>query len=267
MQRVSTAVGLCLLLIDLAAATAAAQPHTREEIEAFMRAAKVVSVRELSTGVTRPRRLTLSDGAITHDAVFQAVDERKHEFRPPTGPPQLNFVDSWRYNVAAYRLAGLLGLERMMPVTIEYRFQGRTGALSWWAESLMDERERLRKKVSAPDPEGWNQDMHRLRVFTELVHDTDRNLGNVLVSPEWRVIMIDFTRAFRIYTIIRPKELERCDRDLLARLEALTPDGVKAAVEEYLTPPELTGVLKRRDLIVAHFKQLVAERGEARVLY
>ena len=267
MQRVSTTIALCLFTIELAAATAAAQPQTREEIEAFMRAAKVVRVRELSTGVTRPRRLTLSDGVTTHDAVFQAIDEYKKEFTPATGPRQLNFVDSWRYNVAAYRIAGLLGLEAMIPVTIEYRHQGRTGALSWWMDSLMDERERLRKKVSPPDPEAWNQDMHRLRVFTELVHDTDRNLGNVLVSPEWRVIMLDFTRAFRVYNVIRPKELQRCDRALLARLEALTPDAAKAAVEEYLTPAELAGVLKRRDLIVAHVKQLVAERGEGRVLY
>jgi hypothetical protein len=31
----------------------------------------------LLRGVTRSWRLTLSDGALTHDAAFQAVDERK----------------------------------------------------------------------------------------------------------------------------------------------------------------------------------------------
>lgn len=255
------------LVVALLLVVGGDEPRTREEIEAFMRAAKVVRVQELNTGVTRPMRLTLTDGAATHDAAFQAVDEQKSEFTPVGGPRQINFVDSWRYNVAAYRLSTLVGLEQMMPVTIEYEYRGRKGALSWWTDSLMDERLRLRKKISPRNPQVWNEDMHRLRVFTELVHDTDRNLGNVLVSKDWRVVMIDFTRAFRTFTVIRPKELERCDRNLLARLEALTQVDVRTHTDPYLTGPEITGVMKRRDLIVAHFKQLVAARGEEKVLY
>ena len=42
-----------------------------------MRSARVTAVRESCKGVTRPLRLTLSDGTTTHDASFQAVDERK----------------------------------------------------------------------------------------------------------------------------------------------------------------------------------------------
>jgi len=36
-----------------------------------------------------------------------------------------------------------------------------------------------------------------MRVFSQLVYDTDRNLGNVLISEDWHLWMIDFTRAFR----------------------------------------------------------------------
>ena len=60
-------------------------------------------------------------------------------------------MDSWRYNVGAYRLAGLLGLADMMPVTIEYRYRSKPGSLAWWMDSLMDEGERLKKKVQPPD--------------------------------------------------------------------------------------------------------------------
>ncbi len=186
------------LPVALAPAQAAAPPQTAQEIEAFMRTARVVRTRELSTGITRPLRLTLSDGAATHDAVFQRIDQKSAVFQPSRGPTEFNFVDSWRYNVAAYRLAVLLGLDGMMPVTIEYEYQGRSGALSWWMDSLMDERRRLKEKVQPPDVRAWNQDMYRMRLFASLVHDTDRNLGNVLVSPMWRVIMLDFTRAFRL---------------------------------------------------------------------
>jgi hypothetical protein len=258
----------CVVALVLQVAPAAADsPVTREEIESFMRRAKVVRTRELSGGVTRPLRLTLTDGSVTHDAVFQNVEEKRAVFVPARGPTEINFVDSWKYNIAAYRLAGLLGLESMMPVTIEYRWQGRVGALAWWMDSLMDERQRLKKNVKPPDTLAWNRDMYRMRVFAELVQDTDRNLGNVLVSPEWRVLMLDFTRAFRLHPTIREKEINQCDRRLLAALESLTLDRLRDAAGEFLTGFEAQAVMQRRDLLVAHVKRLVGERGEHRVLY
>ena len=43
----------------------------------FLKNAKVIRTRNTDKGVTAPKRLTLSDGTITHDAVFQAIDERQ----------------------------------------------------------------------------------------------------------------------------------------------------------------------------------------------
>jgi hypothetical protein len=263
----STPPLLVLVLLLPLQAPAAAPPSTPEAIEAFMRSATVVRTRGLSTGITRPLRLTLKDADVTHDAVFQAVDQKQAVFTPAHGTPEVNFVDSWRYNVAAYRLARLVGLEWMMPVTIEYRFQGRNGSLSWWRDSLMDERKRRKDKVRPPDVRAWNHDWYRMRVFSSLVYDSDRNLTNVLVSPQWRVIMLDFTRAFRLHETIKSSEINHCDRQLLARLEALTPELLKTAAGEVLTAHEMAAVMKRRDLLVAHVKELIAGRGEDKVLY
>ena len=251
----------------VAQAPVAQAPVTREEIEAFMRTAKVVGNRSTPSGVTRPSRLTLSDGTFTHDAVFQPIDERKHLFTPDSGKPEMNFVDSWKYNIAAVRIAELLGLADMMPPTIEYRYAGKTGALAWWMDNLMNEGERRKKKIAPPNSTAWNNDMYRQRGFMELVRDNDRNLTNVLISPAWRIIMIDFTRAFRLTDTIRPLELERADRALLARMEALTVDGVATATKGYLTDGEVKAVMRRRDLIVTHYRNLVQKLGEAKVLY
>jgi hypothetical protein len=266
-MRSSVCVIVSAIALAAAGSAAADTPRTRPEIEAFMRTAKVTAVRDSSKGVTRPLRLTLSDGTFTHDASFQAVDERKARMQGANGQSELNFVDSWRYNLAAYRLADRLGLADMMPITIEYRHRGRTGSLTWWVEALMDEGERLAKRVQPPDPALWNEDMLRMRVFMELVHDTDRNLGNVLVSPAWRVIMLDFTRAFRLWETIRVNELPRIDRALLAALETLTGAELAAATRDYLSRGEVDAVIKRRDLIVEHFRARVTQLGEARVLY
>ena len=256
-----------IALVSAASTAAADTPQTRSEIEAFMRSARVASVRESSKGVTRPLRLTLSDGTFTHDASFQAIEERKARMEGANGLTEFNFVDSWRYNLAAYRLADRLGLADMMPITIEYRYRNKIGSLTWWMDSLMDEGERLAKKLQPPDPALWNEDMLRMRVFMELVHDTDRNLGNVLVSPAWRVIMLDFTRAFRLWPTIRPNELPRIDRALLAELETLTGPELAVSTKDYLSRSEVEAVMKRRDLIVEHFRARVKQLGEARVLY
>ena len=268
-----TCLAVLALSVSLLSSLAAQPPVpaqgslTREQIEAFMRSAKVVGRKSTPSGVTRPSRLTLSDGTFKHDAVFQPIDERKHMFTPESGKPEMNFVDSWKYNIAAVRLAELLGIGEMMPPTIEYRYDGKPGALAWWMDTLMNEGERLKKKIQPPNPTAWNNDMYRQRVFMELVRDNDRNLTNVLISPEWRLIMIDFTRAFRLTDTIRPLELERADRALLAKMEGLTADALTTATKGYLSPGEVKAVMRRRDLIVAHYRNLVQKLGEAKVLY
>lgn len=259
-------------LAQPAAAPAAAPTLSVAEIRQFLLTAKITRSRDIGKGVTSPKRLTLTDGTITHDAAFQAVDERQSMANLSGGGRQatveMNFVDAYRYNLAAYTLAELLGLDHMMPVHVERRWNGKIGALSWWVDTLMEEGERLKKKVQPPNATDWNHQMYRMRVFAALTRDTDRNLGNVLITPEWKVMMIDFTRAFRLQTDLRyPEDLTKIDRALLPRLEALTNDGVKQAVGKQLTGPEIDAVMKRRDALVGHFKKLIADLGESAVLY
>lgn len=270
-----------VIALALAAPAALAQaplPETsapdlsRDEMRQFLQTAKIVKSRDIGKGVTRPKRLTLTQGALTHDAAFQAVDEKKvmvNLAQPGRAARmELNFVDHYRYNLAANGLAELLGLDYMMPVHVKRRWDGREGSLSWWVTTLMDDGERVKKKIPPPDPTDWNQQMYRMRVFAALTRDTDRNLGNVLITPEWKVVMIDFTRAFRLQAeLLYSEDMPKIDRALLPRIEALTKESIAMAVGDSLTSYEADAVLKRRDLIVAHFRKLIAEQGEDRVLY
>ena len=278
-----TRLGGVLVVLLLASAvpapayaqTAAAAPApqlTVEQMKDFLKTAKVIRSRTTSKGVTAPKRLTLTNGTITHDAVFQSVDERRMVANLSGGGRQatteLNFVDSYRYNLAAYAIAGLLGLDHMMPVYVERRWSGELGSMSWFAASIMDESERLKKKVQPPDPTDWNYQMYRMRVFTALTRDTDRNLTNVLITPDWKLMMIDFSRAFRLQAeLMHAADLSRMDRRLMAKLEALDRGEVKKAVDRWLLGAEIDAMMKRRDLLVAHFKKLIAELGEDKVLY
>ena len=250
------------------AAPATAAPLTKTEMAHFLATAKVVKHKDIPKGVTSPVRLTLSDGTLVHDAAFSSVDQRTPVMKFDSGRTELDFVDSYRFTLAAYRLAESLGLDDMMPVTVERQWDMRSGALSWWVDAKWDEGARLKKHIEPPDSEAWNQQMHRMRVFTALVADTDRNLGNVLISADWKLWMIDFTRAFRsTRKLLAPENLTRCDRRLLAALRALKQDEVEAATKPYLRKADVEAVMARRDLIVALFNRRVAEKGEALILY
>ncbi len=241
---------------------------TNEQIKQFLLTAKVVKSKQSGKGITSPWRLTLSDGTVTHDGSFQAVDEHKTSSQFSSGRTELNFVDSYKFNIAAYVLAELLGIEDMMPVYVERKWRGNSGSLSWWLPVQMDEEERHKRKVQAPDADAWNKQMYRVRVFDQLVADTDANLTNVLIGPDWKIYRVDFSRAFRLSKDLnRPDDLVQCDRKLLEKLKALDANEVAAKTKHYLTKDELKAVMARRDKIVDRFQKLVAEKGENQVLY
>ena len=240
---------------------------SREQMRDFLLTAEVVSFKEIGKGVTRPKRLTLTKNGFTHDAAFQSVDEQKQSNQVGNSI-ELNFVDAYRYNLAAYAVAGLVDLEHMMPMYVERKWRGKTGSISWWVETMMDEGERLKKKIEPPSSRLWNEQMFRMRVFAALIRDTDRNMGNVLITPDWKVMMIDFTRAFRRQSeLVYVKDLGRIDKALLARLEQLSKDSIKQAVGDYLTSIEIAAIIDRRDRLLVHFQKLIAEKGAAAVLY
>ena len=106
------------------------------------------------------------------------------------------------------------------------------------------------------------------RIFHELIADTDFNMTNVLITKDWRIWMIDFSRAFRTTTTVNnPKELTRADRTLLTRMRELTLDGVQQALGRWLTKSEIEGLMARRAQIVQFFDNAIAAKGEAAVLY
>jgi hypothetical protein len=250
-------------------ASSSAEPNlTEDQKEEFLQHAKVMASHQLGKGITHPWRLTLNDGNLTHDAAFQPVDEHKSVMTFSDGRTELNFVDSYRYDVAAYQLAKLLGVDNQIPVTVERKWNGQTGALSWWIPWKWDEAMRTQQGVHPPDPDGWNQQMYRIRVFDELVYDTDPNLTNVLITADWKVWRIDFTRAFRLYPNLRDtKNLVMCDRQLLEKLRQLDASTVLEKTKPFLTKSEVKALMARREKILNHIQQLVAQKGEGAVLY
>jgi hypothetical protein len=245
-------------------------PLTRAQMAEFLLHAKVVAHHSLSKGTTKPTRLTLTDGATTHDAVFQSIDETAQRERLASGHVELNFRDSYHYNIAAYRLAELIAMGDMVPVTVERGWNGAKGSLAWWIDWKWDEMMRRKEDAHAPPDRAipYSNEVHLSRLFAQLVDDTDRNQTNTLITADWHLYMVDFTRAFRTADVLqRPEGVQRCSHEVLQKLEALTRDTLVQATGGHLEPAAVSGVLARRDKIVARLRALVAERGEASVLF
>jgi hypothetical protein len=260
--------GLVAALPSGLAAQAARPPRTPEAREAFLEKADVVGSKKVGKGVTNPWRLTLRRGEFVQDAAFQDVDAEKEQARFRSGRTERDFRDFYGYNIAAYRLARLLGYDDLVPVSVERVWKGRRGALTWWVDKKWDEDERVKSGVTPPDVPAWERQLYLARAFTALVADSDRNLGNQLVTADFRLWLIDFTRAFRHTMELKsPSLLRRVDRRFYDRLKALTESDVEKQLAPWLDGPARKALLARRDAMVEHFAALADQRGDPSVVF
>jgi hypothetical protein len=255
---------------SLAAQSIVAPPSpslSPEEMEAFLLKGRIQNQRDAGSGVTGSRRATISDGRITHDVHIQTVDVAQSVFQAGRNT-ELNFKDSYRYNIAGYRVAQLIGLTTV-PMSVERSVDGKMAAVTWWVDDVkMDEKGRLKDKTLGTDIVKTTKQIQIMRVFDELIQNRDRNQGNILWTSDWTLWLIDHTRAFRLgHDLLKPEQLARIERGLLERLRAVTPESLARAVGESLTKGEQEALLVRCDRIVKHYDDRVARVGVVAVLF
>lgn len=268
------AVGALLLVLlpapDLLAqaAPAAAPKLSEQQMETFLRNGRIVSRRTGNRGVTDAFRVTLSDGTTTHDAQVQNVDISRAVFDVGPKFSEVGFRDSYKYNIAGYRLARMLGLTNV-PISVPRTVDGKPSAVTWWIDDVMfDEAGRTKAGTTGPNPQRTAAYVHILRVFDELIQNRDRNAGNFVYTRDWTMWMIDHTRAFRIgKELLKPELLQRCERAMCGAMRGLTREALAETMGDNLNGPEIDGVIARRDLILKLFDEKIAQRGEGAVLF
>lgn len=239
---------------------------TRAEMEEFLLTAEVGETQTLSKGVTGAMKATLSKDGKTYEAQIQTVDIFKPTMKIG-GQTIRNFRDSYKYNIAAYELDKMLG-SNLVPTTVARTYKGKKAAFTIWIEPvMMTEATRMANNAMPPNAESWNHQINRVRVFTQLIYDTDPNLGNLLITPQWRIWKVDLTRSFRQFKQLEDEsKLLTIDQDFYDALETLTFEGCKEALEDYLSGPEIKGLLARRDRILEIFDEKAAAEGREAVI-
>lgn len=236
-------------------------PERAEQRERFLATAPIVATKALGQGITHTTRVTLDDGVTKHDGHVQTIDIFQAEYKTKEFVEK-NFRDSYKYNIAAYRISKMLKLD-MAPPCVYREIDGKPGSICWWVDNVQfDELTRREKKIEPADGEDWTRQLNLVRVFDQLIDNTDRNQGNLLIDTDWNLWMIDHSRAFRVTTVLRrPEVLKRISRQLLDSLRAMTIEQCNAQLRPYLTDDEIRTVLVRRDLLLKFFANEISEKG------
>ncbi len=190
------------------------------------------------------------------------------------------FLESWKWEIAAYRIDKLIGLN-MVPVTIEKRFQGDLGSCQIWIEDTRTLKVIGDQKIKTPsykiDPK--NKSLFKQRAWDNLIYNQDRHLNQFLMTEDWRMLLIDHSRSFAsskasMRRLIYdekfnegPRLMKELPRTLYENIKTLTAEKIKGAVGDYLTDEEISAVLVRRDLVVAWVDNYIKKMGEDKVLY
>lgn len=239
-----------------------------EAAEQYLMRARVREMRDIGVGVTLPQRATLELDGVQRRAIFKTIDVTKPGITQLSGgTSEMNFQDSWQCEIPAYLIDRIIGLQ-MVPATIERSINGQRGSLQWWVQSMMAEADRQKKGVEAPDTEEFNRRLFKMHLFDQLIANVDRHMNNILITKDFDLRLIDHSRAFRRAPELRDtSKLTRFSQSLLDGIAKLEYQDLRKRTNRWLDDTQVRAIITRRDAIVALAKKLIAEKGEAAVIY
>jgi len=238
-------------------------------IQEMMRTARVVSREKVGRGIAGVEKLVLEHEDIQFHAAFRHVDITVRKSAPQgIEQPRKKYRDAAIFESAAYELSELLGIGRVPPV-VERSVDGQKGTVQIWMEAIRPEVVLIQgDQLLPPDVMRWKQQKQIMYVFDNLVANSDRNQGNLLIDRSWNIWFIDHTRAFkRSSTLIYRKRLKRCERQLWKSLREVDGETLRQRLEPFLENQEISKLLTRQRLLVRHIQSLINKNGEEEVLF
>jgi len=230
-----------------------------KSLEKFLKEAAVVSVdKNMVGGRTAPWIVLLDDGKAKHRAFFKYVNSQ----RPLPAP------DSYKYEIAAYELAKLLGIE-IVPCVVEREIMSVKGSLQIFLENCIKEKDRERKKLEPPDAKAFAAALEEIKVFENLAYDECEDKDDIMVHKDnWKVCRVDFSEAFfPSPELLRGCEMARCSKKLYQGMLQTSDDAIRSAIKAWLNDEEINALLLRKKLIIDKINKLIEENGEDAVLF
>jgi hypothetical protein len=226
-------------------------PDFRAPFEDLLKTAEVISVEELGRELTAPKRVYLKKDEIELKAVWR-----------PLQPARDGAQSNYKSEIAAYELDKMLELD-MVPPAVERMIEGRSGSIQLWVNGC-----KLYKDVQGkiPAASSWNHQVSRMNLFDALIGNTARPASNMLVDPDWNIVLVDHLFAFSNETELRNLPAQ-FDRQLVTRLRSLRENDFETRLKGILNREDIRNVLQRRDALLVHLAKLAAEKGESAFLF
>jgi hypothetical protein len=239
---------------SLTAATSAAAASwvgQAAQMEAHLKTARIESLEELGTGVTRPKRAHLKPAVPFESLVWKML---------PPGRRSGHW-ESYKSEIAAYELDKLLRMN-MVPPAVERSIDGEQGAAIMWLPSIKSV-----KQTGGKMPAGavWGRAVRRMVTFDNLIGNPDRNAGNILIGSPGELVLIDHSRAF-IADDDLPRKVERVDAELWRRIQALSRDDLVRVLGPWIDNDAIDAMLERRKRIADAVEELTSRKGRALVV-
>jgi len=244
-----------------------ALPFDTDQLVEFLTTADVLSVTPIPVGVTKPKRLVLERNGLRSKAAFRYVEKSEQRRRMSNGKVVNFFRDSFINEAAAWELSRMLGMDTVPPAVVR-RVRGQKGTVQMWVENALMEVDRQKDDIDPPDRLRFNRQFYNMRVFDNLINNLDRNQTNILFDQDWKLWMIDHTRAFSpTKDLPEPATMLGCSYDLFEAIKALDEDEVMTRLRPFLGKAEIRSLLTRRLKLIEAIEARIARRGEERVLF
>ncbi|MFC2163787.1 hypothetical protein ACFLT2_02175 [Acidobacteriota bacterium] len=241
----------------------------RPKWEEFLKVAEITGHSNIPDGVTKPIKLTLKKGEMECNGCWKNPKGMKG-----------GFLEGWQYEIAAYELDKLIGLN-MIPPTVEREFKGKKGSLQYWVTFKTRALEMQEQGIKIPRErlDRWIKQKYLARAYDCLIANEDRNQQDIGYTDDWRTILLDHSRSFRYSKkfrkqlvlgkngLIEKKLFRTLPRAFVEKINALDFNQIKEAVGPYLTKEEIEAILDRKELLLAEIQEMIREKGEENVLY
>jgi len=209
------------------------------EFEEYLKSAECVSMETLEP--MKAARCTLPPGGPI----------ARMAWRSPNGPIR-GFHEKYKTEIAAYELDKLLKLN-MVPPSVLRDLNGAEGAAQQWVEGILPVR--ADELPDGPHRAEWKNQLARMTMFDNLIGNRDRSRGNMIRDAEWKLILLDHSRAFGTGSDL-PQKMTTIDNGLWKGIEGLSRKQLDAALNEWIDDGAIRAILDRRERIRAEIKLL-----------
>ena len=264
-----TVAAVCQIMgVGPAASLPQIGPESDAAIEDCLRSGRIMRGRRPLKGVTHPVQVELDCDGQSRLAVLKTLHSfRRGLTRLGDGSREMNFIDSYKLERAAYLVDRELGLN-MVPVAVIRDDRSCPGALVDWIPHASHQND-LEPPLTSAEVAALAHQKTVMHLFDALIYNTDRSIKNWLIDHDRRTLyLIDHSRSFRLVNELPEWFLGKrvwLTREVHAGLIRLRRERLRELLDGLVERGQIDALLDRRDQLLDIIDVAIRELGETAV--